>query len=145
MEPDVSRRRILSTFGVASTFGVTGCLGSNPQSSESTDADITVEITPDRRFDPSSVTITAGQTIEWVNRSRPLQTVTADEDRIPSQQAYFASGGFKREIMARIAYPLLGGLRTGDRYGHTFGEPGTYGYFSIPYERAGMKGTVLVE
>lgn len=83
--------------------------------------------------------------MEWVNKSRPLQTVTADEDEIPSQHAYFASGGFKREILARIGYPLIGALRTGQRYVHTFEQPGMYGYYSIPFESEGMEGTIIVE
>lgn len=135
----------MAGMGATALFGSTGCLGSNDQTSRSVTADTTVEMTPARRFKPETVTTSPGESVQWINKSPPLQTVTADEDAIPSQRAYFASGGFKREILAQIGYPLVGALRTGQRFSHTFDQPGTYGYYSIPFETSGMVGTVIVE
>lgn len=95
-------------------------------------------------FDPEHVEVATGDRVVWRNAGSRPQTVTAYEDRVPSLRAYFASGGFGREISARIAYPLRGGVRAGERYGHTFEVPGDYAYFSIPNEGAGMTGTVRV-
>ena len=97
-----------------------------------------------QRFEPETVTIKAGDTLEWTNESSESHTVTAYDDGVPSDGDYFASGGFDDESAARD--DLAGGLMTqGDTFEVTFADPGTYEYFCIPHESSGMKGTIVVE
>jgi len=137
-----SRRTLLRSAGVAGLAGLAGCLGGG-SSADTGAADATVRLTPESGFVPKRVTVAAGDTVRWVHEGTRMHSVTADEDRIPSVREFFASGGFDREIAARVIYPLRGGLTNGVEYGHSFREPGSYGYYSIPKEE--LTGTVIVE
>lgn len=95
-------------------------------------------------FEPETLTISAGTTVRWVNDSDVGHTVTAYEDRIPTEALYFASGGFESERTARNDVSR-GLLATGDTYNHTFDVTGIYEYVCIPHESSGMTGTVTVE
>lgn len=145
MEPRWSRREFLCGCGVAGITGLTGCLGHSGAATEFPSGDVTVRMTPTPAFEPVRVMITTGETVVWTNDGSRPQSVTAYEDEVPSLRAYFASGGFGREVIARALYPLKGAIYAGEYYAHTFETPGTYGYFSIPAESEGMTGTVVVE
>ncbi len=100
-------------------------------------------MTDELAFEPGTVTVTVGDTVEWENAGSLTFTVTAYEERIPPGAAYFASGGFDAEAAARESYPG-GKIESGDSYAHTFRTPGTHEYFCVPQEGAGMTGTVEV-
>ncbi len=112
-----------------------GCAGSGATS---------VEMTGDQAFDPAELTVAAGDSVTFKNTSSEAHTVTAYEEEIPEGADYFTSGGLASEEAARddLAATLVA---TGDSYEVTFEEPGTYRYFCIPHEEAGMKGTIVVE
>ena len=118
---------------------IAGCSSnSNP------DGTTRVSMNEDFAFDPKTVTVSAGTTVRWVNDSEVGHTVTAYGDRIPTEAAYFASGGFESERAARN--DVSGGLlATDETYEHTFDITGTYEYVCIPHESSGMTGTVTVE
>jgi plastocyanin len=97
-----------------------------------------------RRFDPSTITINAGETVTWVSESDESHTVTAYGDEIPEDATYFASGGASNEEEARDSLSE-GLLESGDTFEVTFDRPGTYEYYCIPHESEGMKGTIVVE
>lgn len=109
----------------------------------------TVEMTDDLVYDPESITIAPGDTIEWVNVGSIGHTVTAYGDQIPEGADYFASGGFDSQDAATSAYapgdPDAGFIPGGGSYQHTFSTTGDYEYYCIPHETAGMVGTVTVE
>jgi plastocyanin len=73
----------------------------------------------DFAFAPATMTITAGQTLRFVNRDGEAHTVTAKDGSFDS-----------------------GGLDTGDSWTHRFDRAGTYAYFCSlhPY----MKGAIVV-
>lgn len=85
-------------------------------------------------FQPSSVTIRRGDTVEWRNTSLVTHTVTGDPrkpDRpglvsLPSGAAPFDSGS----------------LKAGKTFRHTFTVPGTYRYYCEVHD--GMTGAVVV-
>ncbi|MFB6235293.1 MAG: plastocyanin/azurin family copper-binding protein [Halopenitus sp.] len=133
-----TRRSLLRTasavFAVAPLAGCVDGGDSSPQTIEMDEAS----------FVPSSVSISPGTTVRWKNTSDVEQTVTAYEDKIPNEAAYFASGGFDSEQAARnnVTDGLVAPRET---YEHTFDQAGTYEYFCIPHESSGMIGTVRVE
>ncbi|WP_233741091.1 cupredoxin domain-containing protein [Halobaculum saliterrae] len=96
------------------------------------------------RFEPKTATIETGETVTWTNESDIEHTVTAYEDEIPDEAAYFASGGFESERAARNRI-TEGLIAPGEKYEYTFDHPGTYGYFCIPHESSGMVGTIQVK
>lgn len=105
----------------------------------------TVLMTDNLVFSPKELRIEPGDTVVWKNEvgSGVLHTVTAYEDDIPAGAAYFASGDFTSESAARSN--LVEGLIPADgEYRHTFTVNGTYEYFCMPHELAGMTGSIFV-
>jgi plastocyanin len=152
------RQAIRSTGAVIAGAALAGC-GGSPPSADGSPADdgtptdgsgggATVEMTDKLAFDPEKVTIAVGDTVTWDNVGSIGHSVTAYEGEIPDGAAYFASGGFESQSAAEDAYstgdPESGDIPGGETYEHTFGTPGTYEYFCIPHESAGMVGTVEV-
>jgi len=136
----MDRRRYLAAVGAAATAGVGGCLGT----AEGSEYDVGMRAVA---YDPAELTVGVGETVVWENTSSRGHTVTAYEDGIPEDAAYFASGEFESEAAAREAWGdgFGGRLTTGDRFSHAFEVPGTYDYVCIPHEQGGMVGRVVVE
>ncbi|HEY3359328.1 MAG TPA: plastocyanin/azurin family copper-binding protein [Polyangia bacterium] len=96
-----------------------------------------IKMTSSRRFDPAQVTIKVGQTVEWINTTDQVHTVTDDPRRahapadatLPQGAQPFNSGSLKR----------------GQTFRHTFTVPGTYRYFCLPHEEQHMVGVVVVQ
>lgn len=103
----------------------------------------TVDMTDGLVFDPDSISIEPGDTVVWENVGSVGHSVTAYEDGIPDEAEFFASGGFDGEQAARNAYPE-GEVGGGGSFEQTFEVQGTYDYFCIPHEGAGMLGTIEV-
>ncbi|NET67831.1 MAG: plastocyanin [Moorea sp. SIO1G6] len=77
------------------------------------------------KFEPSSLTIKAGETVKWVmNNIGPHNVVFEDAPSLTH----------KNMLMAK-----------GSSYTSTFDEPGTYSYYCAPHRGAGMGGTIIVE
>src|SRR4051812_28334658 len=72
-----------------------------------------------KKFDPASVKITAGDTVTWTNSDDHDHTVVADD------------GSFKS-----------GNIGSGQTFAHKFKKPGTYSYSCTYHPR--MKGSVIV-
>jgi plastocyanin len=77
----------------------------------------------DLTFSPATVTIQAGETVQWKNTSKVMHTATS------LGPAAFDSGT----------------IDPGKSYSRKFDKPGTYKYFCIPHEKQGMTGTVIVK
>lgn len=134
----MDRRRFLVTAGSAATLALSGCTSGDS-------ADYDVGMSP-ASFNPPEYTVEAGDEVVWKNTSSRTHTVTAYEGGIPETAAYFASGGYDSEDVARRAWQDFdGGITAGDTYSHTFEVPGEYLYFCIPHEQGGMRGTIVVE
>lgn len=126
----------LSTATLA-TLSSAGCLTGQSSTAQP------VTMPDNLTFEPKTATIETGETVTWTNESDVEHTVTAYEEEIPDEAAYFASGGFESERAARNRISE-GLIAPGENYEHTFDQPGTYGYFCIPHEGSGMVGTVRV-
>lgn len=142
-----TRRRTLKGIGTVLVGGwLAGCSGDGGGDGDGEDdGETTVEMTDDLVFEPGELTVTVGTTVVWENVGSVAHTVTASEDQLPDGAAYFASGGFESEQAARDAYPSEGGIPDGESYEHAFETAGTYQYFCIPHESAGMEGTITVQ
>lgn len=147
----MNRRSILRGLGGGTVLGfsisLSGCfrLGGSGDASEDVDGTL-IEMTDDDRFEPDTVTIPVGETVVWRTVGYAPHTVTAYEEELPPEAAYFASGGFMNEAAARDgASGGDGVLNRGEEYEHTFNVHGTYAYYCIPHEHAGMIGFITVE
>lgn len=146
MVPELTRRQAVKGFGSTVVIGsLAGCGGDGSGGNGGT----TVEMTDGLVFDPESISVSVGDTVTWENVGQVGHSVTAYEDGIPDQAAYFASGGFESEQAARDAYAPgdtdAGDIPGGESFEHTFETAGTYEYFCIPHESSGMVGTVEVQ
>jgi plastocyanin len=75
----------------------------------------------DNRFDPPTLTVSAGTTVRWTNRGHHKHTVTSDRKDWGSE-----------------------GLSPADTYSYTFRYPGTYPYHCEVHPGE-MRGTVIVK
>lgn len=144
----MNRRVYLAAVGTAASAGLSGCasvlnvFNRNPCAGDGCDIGMTRN-----KFVPDTYRVSVGDTVVWRNTSGAVHTITALEDSIPDDAAYFATGGFEDEKTARTAWHEHGdgGISTRDTYEHTFEVPGTYDYICIPHVRAGMTGKIIVE
>lgn len=98
---------------------------------------VEVTMTDQVEFEPSTVTIKPGQTVEWTNPSRLVHTVTADPEKAANREHVQLPG--EAETFDS------GVIRPAETYRQTFTVPGSYRYFCIPHEAAGMVGEIVVE
>lgn len=127
----VSRRNLMLGAGAAALLPL------RPRRSMADEsAAVTVTMSNRLKFDPPSVTIKAGQTVEWKNGSALVHTVTADPD---------LAARAKDVALPEGAEPFnSGNLKPDATFLHFFNLPGRYKYFCIPHEAAGMLGEVVV-
>ena len=96
-----------------------------------------VRATEVQNFVPSDIRVVAGHPVEWKNVSTLRHTVTA----VPAKSAYP-----EHVHLPPGAAPFDSGtLEPGATYRHVFAVPGTYKYFCLHHQSAGMTGTVTVE
>ncbi|OUS48726.1 plastocyanin/azurin family-domain-containing protein [Ostreococcus tauri] len=81
---------------------------------------------------PSSLTISAGDTVEFVNNKAFPHNVVFDEDDVPS--------GVNADKLSHEDYLNA----PGEKRKTTFNEKGTYGYYCEPHQGAGMAGKITV-
>lgn len=90
-----------------------------------TDPDVVeIHLTEDDRFDPSSVTISPGTTVRWINDTPTFHTITPDGHSEWSRQEMNDQGQV---------------------FTHTFNNTGEFDYFCEPHQSIGMVGTIIVE
>jgi plastocyanin len=136
----MKRRTLLATAGTAAAVGLAGC-GATSASLSENEYDVGMA---HNAFQPVEYEVSAGETVVWGNVGSRGHSVTAYADEIPGRADYFASGGFDSEDAAVDGWPNEGNVQAGETYSHTFEVPGEYGYYCIPHEAAGMKGTIVV-
>lgn len=101
-------------------------------------ANILVRMTDEFRYQPESITVRVGDTVEWINFGRLVgHTVTADPDEAFEPQHVVLPPG--AEAFDSGLLPI------GESFRHTFTVPGRYVYFCESHEAQGMVGEVIVE
>ena len=144
----VSRRAFVRTAGgLTAAAAATGTASAQNESGSGSSGGTThtVEMTDGLVFDPDSLTIAPGDTVEWPNVGHVGHSVTFYDDGIPEGATYFASGGFSSEEEARTGWSNgEGNVAGGESVSHTFETTGTYEYFCIPHENAGMVAEIEV-
>ena len=95
-----------------------------------------VEMTSALTFQPSTVEIAAGETVEWRNASNIVHTVTANPASASDSSFVSLPPGVQPFDSGPIA--------AGGTFSRTFDVAGRYDYFCIPHQTMGMRGTVIV-
>merc|ERR1712054_107285 len=84
-------------------------------------------------FEPSSVTISKGDSVTWVNNAGFPHNIVFDEDAIPS--------GVSAEALSHEDYLNAPGEKATSK----FDVAGTYEYYCEPHQGAGMQGKIVVQ
>jgi|ERR1712080_716191 len=84
-------------------------------------------------FEPSTVTISKGDSVTWVNNAGFPHNVVFDEDDVPD--------GVDAEKLSHDSLLNAGGQSVTTK----FTTSGTYGYYCEPHQGAGMQGKVVVK
>jgi plastocyanin len=71
------------------------------------------------RYEPATLTVSAGSTVTWVNQGATAVTVTSPDGLFDSES-----------------------IGPGASFSYTFDTPGTFRYFCVPYPH--MKGEIIV-
>jgi len=123
-------------LAAAAALGLAGC-GLNGPAHGSPDARATAVIDMGfESFTPATVTIKAGQLVEWRNTSPITHSVSFDPSAAKTPR--------DAELPSGVQPFASGDIAAGDVYTHVFETPGTYRYFCTHHEGMGMVGTVTV-
>lgn len=95
------------------------------------------------RFQPDSLTIHVGDTVQWVNVSGGPHNVSFYAGKIPDGAAALLKAQMKESI-GDLQGKLL--LTPNETYSISFAglPPGEYDYYCTPHEVLGMKGKLIV-
>lgn len=124
-------------MGTAIASGVVGCL----EGPSFPDADVLAG--PDGRFvfEPSNLTISAGETVTWGFASSGHNLCCRPED---STEVEIPAGADPFATYGRDESPMQSLVPQGEIYEHTFEDEGEYVYVCIPHISHGMTGKVHV-
>jgi plastocyanin len=123
--------RHLSGAGIlAGLLMLAACGLSGPAYAPAPEDAAVVEMTTWLSFDPSTIEISAGDTVEWRNTSPFTHTVT--------------SAGSADTAAGAEAFDS-GPIRPGEVFRHNFLTAGTFAYVCKPHEGHDMRGTVVVK
>jgi plastocyanin len=88
-------------------------------------------------FQPASLTIRVGETVEWMNVGNSVHHASSDPSTAVNPGEVSNPQGAK---------PFDSGfLQPGQSFTYTFTVPGTYKYICAPHETSGMLGEVVVK
>jgi len=88
-------------------------------------------------FEPETVHVRAGQTVQWRNTALITHSVTTDK--------FIAANPSDASVPAGATAFNSGDIPAGEVYSHTFTVPGSYKYFCTHHEDDAMVGTVVVD
>ncbi|HSE39571.1 MAG TPA: plastocyanin/azurin family copper-binding protein, partial [Acidobacteriota bacterium] len=77
---------------------------------------------PPPKFQPQTVEIESGTTVDWINSGTRVHTVTGENSDWDS-----------------------GSMGPGEKFSKVFNEKGTFKYYCVPHREIGMVGTIIVK
>lgn len=84
------------------------------------------------KFEPSELTIKAGDTVKWVNNKLAPHNVVFDSSKMDSA------------VASKISHKSLL-FSPGESFETSFDTPGEYSYYCEPHRGAGMAGKIIVK
>lgn len=136
--PRISKRTLLRIAIVVGAAAVAASLALLPDPAHAAGAPVVVKMSDNAPFyAPDKITIKAGQTVEWINNGDTIHSVSTETANAQNPKDVSLPAGAKAFDSGFVA--------PGSKYDYTFTVPGTYHYFCLPHEQAGMTGTIIVK
>ena len=131
-------RTVLRAAIVAAAVAIAAALAMLPDPERAESSPVIVKMADKAPFyAPQKVTVRVGETVQWVNEGDTVHSVST---------AASSAQNRKDTSMPKGAVALDSGfIPPGGNYSYTFTVPGTYRYFCLPYEKAGMLGMIVVK
>jgi plastocyanin len=123
---------------VAAAAAIAAALALLPDPAKAAGSPVVIKMADAQPFyTPAKVAIKVGDTVQWVNSGQTVHSVSTSavnaqnpkDTSMPKGAAAFDSGF----------------IPPGGDYSYTFTVPGTYRYFCLPHEKAGMVGVIVVK
>jgi len=137
--PRISRRRmILRAAIVAIAVAFAAAIALLPNPAKAADSPVVIKMSDKAPFyAPEKVSIKAGESVRWVNDGETVHSVSTAAANAQNP---------KDTSMPRGAVAFDSGfIPPGGDYSYKFTVPGTYRYFCLPHEKAGMVGVITVK
>jgi plastocyanin len=131
-------RTIIRIAIVVAALAVAASLALLPNPAKAANNPVVIKMADNQPFyTPEKVAIKVGDTVQWVNGGETVHSVSTsaanaqnpNDTSMPKGATAFDSGF----------------IPPGGDYSYTFTVPGTYRYFCLPHEKAGMVGVIVVK
>jgi plastocyanin len=131
-------RIIVRVAIVAAAAAIAAALALLPDPAKAAGNPVVIKMADKQPFyAPAKVAIKVGDTVQWVNGGETVHSVstTAANAQNPNDTS-----------MPKGAVAFDSGfIPPGGDFSYTFTVPGTYRYFCLPHEKAGMVGVIVVK
>jgi plastocyanin len=131
-------RIILRIAIVGAALAVAASLAVLPDPAKAASNPVVIKMADKQPFyAPEKVAIKVGDTVQWVNGGETVHSVSTSAANAQNP---------KDTSMPKGATAFDSGfIPPGGDYSYTFTVPGTYRYFCLPHEKAGMVGVIVVK
>ena len=133
------RSRIIIRIAiVVAALAVAASLALLPDPAKAASSPVVINMADKQPFyTPEKVAIKVGDTVQWVNSGETVHSVSTTAANAQNP---------KDTSMPKGAVAFDSGfIPPGGDYSYTFTVPGTYRYFCLPHEKAGMVGVIVVK
>jgi plastocyanin len=131
--------RLLILFAIfVAAVAVAALLTMLPEPARAASTPVVIKMTDKQPFyTPEKVSIKVGDTVQWVNDGQTVHSVSTTVANAQNP---------KDTSMPKGAQAFDSGfIPPGGDFSYTFTVPGTYKYFCLPHEKAGMVGVIVVK
>jgi plastocyanin len=136
--PRISKRTMLRVAIVVGAAAVAAALALLPDPAHAASTPFVVKMSDKQPYyNPEKLTVKPGDTVEWVNKGDTIHSVSTEAANAQNPKDVSLPAGAKPFDSGFVA--------PGGKYDYTFSVPGTYRYFCLPHEQAGMVGTIVVK
>jgi plastocyanin len=131
-------RTIIRIAIVVAALAAAAALALLPDPAKAASTPVVIKMADSQPFyTPEKVAIKVGETVQWVNSGQTVHSVSTSSANAQNP---------KDTSMPKGATAFDSGfIPPGGNYSYTFTVPGTYRYFCLPHEKAGMVGVIVVK
>ncbi len=135
----ISRRRMILRIAIVTlAAAAAAALALLPNPAKAAGSPLIIKMSDNAPFyAPEKVQIKVGDSVQWVNDGQTVHSVSTTAANAQNR---------KDTAMPKGAVSFDSGfIPPGGDYSYTFTVPGTYRYFCLPHEKAGMVGVIVVK